>query len=139
MKEKKCIQCEKTNLYCRNRCRRCYEVLKYREKRNLFISGPRKIAPPGSGTKNADGYILLSKKDHANAMKCGRILEHVYVMSEYLQRPIRKDERIHHKNGIRSDNRIENLELWTLSHPPGQRVEDKLKWAKEFIALYEKM
>ncbi len=57
-------------------------------------------------------------------------------MSQYLGRPLYKYENVHHKNGDRSDNRLENLELWTVKQPPGQRVEDKLKWCKEFLELY---
>lgn len=37
---------------------------------------------------------------------------------------------------LRDDNRIENLELWSVSHPAGQRVEDKIMWAKEFLCSY---
>jgi len=40
-------------------------------------------------------------------------------------------------NGVRDDNRPENLELWSKSQPKGQRATDKLAWAKEIIRMYE--
>jgi hypothetical protein len=48
------------------------------------------------------------------------------------------NENVHHLNGDRSDNRDENLELWSTSQPSGQRVADKMKWVWEMAALYEK-
>ncbi len=90
-----------------------------------------KIAKKGTGNVNPHGY----KRFRVNGKT---ILEHVAIMSAHLGRPIIKGETVHHKNGIRNDNRIENLELWVHGQPKGQRVLDLLKWCKEFIDIYEK-
>lgn len=53
---------------------------------------------------------------------------HRIVMEQILGRPLRPFEHVHHKNGIRSDNRPENLELWARFQPYGQRVTDLVQF-----------
>lgn len=87
---------------------------------------------------DSGGYVRVSgKHDHPNAYSDGKMLEHVFVMSGMLGRALLPGENVHHKNGVRDDNRPENLELWVSTQPSGQRPEDLLQWAKEIIERYE--
>lgn len=88
---------------------------------------------------NPAGYVLVFVgKDYPGAAKSGHILEHRKVMQDMLGRPLLASENVHHINGVRDDNRPENLELWSTWQPQGQRVEDKIRWAREFLAFYER-
>lgn len=85
---------------------------------------------------DANGYVWANSYHPENITGKG-IYKHRMIMMNYLGRPLEKHENVHHKNGDRADNRLENLELWSTWQPAGQRVPDKVAWAKELLGLYE--
>ena len=94
---------------------------------------------PAYRYRTSSGYIVFILDGEAKGKKHSnqRVSEHRLVMEQHLGRGLVAEEEVHHINGIRDDNRLENLELWSSSQPSGQRVVDKLRWAREIMALYE--
>ena len=86
--------------------------------------------------KSKDGYLYVYYKTHPYADKSGRVLEHRLIFEKKLGRHLLPFESVHHKNTIRDDNRIDNLELWTGIQPTGARVKDLVEWAKKILKLY---
>jgi hypothetical protein len=86
-------------------------------------------SPKGAGHVNRYGYRVVQVDGR-------QYQEHRLVMEDHLGRPLWPDENVHHKNGQRADNRIENLEIWTSKQPCGQRVEDKVAYAIEILERY---
>ena len=90
----------------------------------------------GGRTKHKAGYVMVRVHQHPRARTSGYVFEHILVMESMLGRHLAPDETVHHRNGVRDDNRPRNLELWVRPQPTGVRVNDAVEWAREILRRY---
>lgn len=94
----------------------------------------------GGRILRADGYVEVYAPEHPRVSTRRHVrryvVEHILVMENAIGRYLLPGETVHHKNTIRDDNRIENLELWGHRQPTGGRVEDLIEHAKQTLTDY---
>jgi hypothetical protein len=156
VKRKNCICCGKefefhrsNQKHCNSRCNHKYNFERNREKylkirrdkrraitrlrKNLEPNHPLLRRPSGYGSINRDGYVIYSKNVDGIRKK---VFEHRDTMEKFIGRSLKRCETIHHINGIRNDNRIENLELMASAHARGQRLVDLIPSFISFLREY---
>ena len=125
---KKCPICNKTLIskrktdvrtFCSYKCKNISQIGKKQSvesniKRSESLSGQKNHRWSGGIYHHSRGYILHLKKGHPFADKYGYVMAHRLIMEERIGRYLLKGEVVHHINGIKDDNRFENLKLMTL-------------------------
>ena len=119
-------------------CKVCGEIFFHYENGSLahYYCGLRcrsldrkgNLSPKWKGGKSIEknGYVRVSGHQSHPKARQGQVAEHILVMEKSLDRYLLVGESVHHKNGVRSDNRLENLEL-RRRHPPGQTPEELIQ------------
>lgn len=107
-------------LYVRGWCLRHYKQWRYWGT----PFGDRLVKSTGYKYKDSLGYIRIKQNDGSYEA------EHRLVLGQILGRPLESYESAHHLNGIRDDNRAENLELWISPQPSGIRASQQLPHCK---------
>ena len=132
-----CVMTEESSLFCEfiycgcgcGKTRRKYDkqniIRQYIPGHNItYKKGEKHPRWTGGKVKETSGYVYIWNPSHPFADYKGRVREHRLVMEQHLGRYLKPSEVVHHKNGIRDDNKIENLEVYS-SHPKHMQKHTK--------------
>jgi hypothetical protein len=129
-KKDKCPECGNPKQETSILCSRC-------NAESLHGFGDMNKAWKGGRVSHHGGYVMIRNRNHPRAQNNnGYVFEHILVMEDSIGRYLDYNETVHHVNGIKDDNRPENLELWTSPQPSGIRSSDAVDWAIEILKKY---
>ena len=129
----KCLRCgdeflallsRRIETHLRNEARFCSKTCSSLATCSTKPTGKDHYAWKGGRLKTTKGYIDIYIPGHPHARGGKYVLEHRLVMEKKLGRYLERYEIVHHKNGIKDDNRLRNLELWTKHHLGGIKDKD---------------
>jgi len=99
--------------------------------REKFGGSNNRLWKGGEPTVDGKGYLTFRHGELRG------VKQHRYIYEQHYGIKLLPHQNIHHINGIRTDNRIENLELWDTSQPSGQRIEDKIEFYFSILNQYK--
>lgn len=127
----------KKSVHARGVCKNCYRKIHYEEhERERRGAKKHELHPILTTSVDASGYVRIKINEGHGAKDW--MPYHRYVMEQHLKRKLFSHENVHHKNGNKNDNRLENLELWITKQPKGQRPEDLIEYANWILKTYKK-
>lgn len=131
-----CINGCNKPVHTRNVCKTCYGKIHYEEHERKRRGAIKHEKYPLNTIKIDNSGYLRIKIDEGHGCK-DWVKHHRFVMEKYLGRKLKSFENVHHKNGNKQDNRIENLELWITKQPKGQRPKDLIEYAHWILKTYK--
>lgn len=98
--------------------------------------GEKNLQWKNGRSKHTSGYLLVRKPEHPRSQS-GYIFEHILIAEKKIGRFIKQNESVHHINGIRTDNRLENLSIMTVGEHTSlhNNIRYKRKISKPVISL----